>query len=214
MKVNIILFISGSGGNFLARVFTLDPKTVPIGGIGDDAESRFKRYHYSNIDKILKNSYNKFLENGLSEWVSIELEQMFFPLTMGVETLTQLNKTVIEPMHPNHFDTKSQFFGVDDEVILFYIDPTECEEWIVKQQIHKGACKIIKNFSDMLQTVTKDIEFLNLKATNARPISLKKIISSKDTFLEEYKKICTVMNLKNYDYFALEIYDSWTKTWG
>ena len=60
MIANIILFVAGSGGNFLARILTLDPATIPIGGDGETASERSELYHYSNIDKLLNKKYNNF----------------------------------------------------------------------------------------------------------------------------------------------------------
>ena len=59
MNVKLIVFTRGSGGNFLARVLTLDESTAPMGGGMPTTEERYNRYLYSNVDSKIKKSYNK-----------------------------------------------------------------------------------------------------------------------------------------------------------
>ena len=169
MIANIILFVAGSGGNFLARILTLDPATIPIGGDGETASERSELYHYSNIDKLLNKKYNNFNNNGLSDWVEIELNKMFFPMTLGVEKITKMNKILVEPIHPSHYETKLGYFGKDDILKILYIDPIDCEQWITTQRIHKGVVKDNKSFDLQLNRTKFEIEDLHKKSSEAYP---------------------------------------------
>lgn len=203
MKVNIVLFDRGSGGNFLSRVLTLDPTTVPLGNLDHcSPEQRCEYYCY----KTPTGPLNTALPSGLSTWVDTELNQFYFPFTRGMEQLTQLNQTVVEPMHPDHYSNKIQLLGPDDQVSVYYIDPTHCEDWIAAQVKHKI-------FSNRVHCIVPDLKTV-INGLDAHPISLEQIIKSESTFVEEYVKICSSMNLISYTDLALRIYKTWRTTWG
>jgi hypothetical protein len=211
MNINIIIFCFGCGGNFLARVLTLDEKTVSLGKKNLTTKQRAEHYNYKNIDNKISGQYNTFLPSGLSNWANIELNEMFFPLSRGVDTLVKLNLDIVEPMHPRHYEVKLNYFGVDDNINVLYIDPTDCIDWIVDQRIHKGA--YIDSIKNIKQSTLDEIDILNQVKNNAVPISLKNIISSDEKFLKEYYRACEVCNVKIFDSYALEIYKSWRRTW-
>jgi len=211
MNVTLILFCKGTGGNFFSRVLTLNEKTVPLGRNNLTTEQRALTYNYKNIDNKIKGQYNEILNNGLSKWVDIELNEMFFPLTRGVENLVKLNLKVIGPIHPEHFEAKKNYFGVDDQINVVYIDPTDCENWIVAQMIHKGVIqktppiKFLKTHIDDMFAIAKKI--------NAVPVSLKNILESPEKFLIEYHIACGACDVTPYDFYAIEVYKSWKETW-
>jgi hypothetical protein len=53
-----------------------------------------------------------------------------------------------------------------------------------------------------------------LQQSAAEPISLKQILMSEESFLQEYSRISQLMGLDAYCEFALAIYQSWCRTWG
>jgi hypothetical protein len=128
-------------------------------------------------------------------------------LTRGIENLIALDKIVIEPMHPDHYKEKIKLFGNDDQISLYYIDITDCENWTNDQAMHKILIKY--NDQKKQTTILKSI----VNSQPAYPIKLKNIIKSQSTFCTEYAKICKSMNLIAYPELALEIYKSWQKTW-
>ena len=218
MNANLIVFLRGSGGNFLSRILTLDPSTVPLGGVVGSSvlttKERFDNYYYYSNQFNNKN-FNLFLDNGLSTWVDKELNQYYFPLTIGVEKLIELNLTVVEPIHPDHFDQKFQYFGVDDQIQLFYINPTNCIEWIVDQKLHKGAYAGKITLAQAKQQTLDELGYLTalLEKHNFISISLENIIRSETDFLIEYNLMCKNFNLVPFCTESLEIYRSWEKTW-
>ena len=210
MIVNLIIYNAGAGGNFLGRVLTLDQTTFPMGGIDIDIPStadRFRRYCYDNKFDSIK--FNSILSNGLSRWVDYELNNCYFPLTSTMETLLEYNLKIIEPIHPHYVEKKINLFGNNDQLNFYYIDPTGCTDWIHKQVQHK----IDQNIT--LDKILSGINLLNLKLTqySCYPISLANIIKSQSSFIKEYNKICNILNLIAHNQFAIQIYNSWKKTW-
>jgi hypothetical protein len=217
MQVKIILFIVGSGGNFLNRVLTLDPETVPLGGYNGtnylSPEHRAHKYHYGKIIEVIGNQFNKINSGNLTNWVKIELEKLYFPLTIGIEKLTELNQIVVEMVHPHQWAGKKELFGVDDDLELFYLDIQDCEPWIASQRLHK----VLENgyLDQVLEKVHQDQTqlFDVIKDLKIEPIYLKKILHSPDSFIQEYSRTCDLLKLNSYQDLALSIYQSWQLTW-
>ena len=219
MQANIILFVKGSAGNFLARVLSLDENTVPIGGVEPgqtvSVEQRAARYNYCHINRAIGGKFNKFGQAGLSNWVDIELNQMYFPLTLGVEQLSRLNLDIVEPVHPLDLESKLDCFSSTDVLKYTYVDITDCIDWVVDHKLHKGVYTSDVTRSGVLsQTLFEctDLKIIHERC-QAEPISLKKIINSADDFLSEYKRVCQYYSLTAYPTHVLNIYQSWKTTW-
>lgn len=210
MNINAVLFNRGSGGNFLARVLTLDPVTVCLGRYDiDSPDQRCDYYCYQE----LTGPYNKNMKNGLSQWVYKELNEFYFPLTRGIEHLLKLDKLIIEPMHPDHYSDKMALLGPDDNLQLFYIDLQGCESWVEKQVRHKirpDSVRYIKQNQQYQTSMLNDI----LSSQPAQSVQLHNIIESELTFSKEYVKICQTMKINSYPELAVKIYRSWRSTWG
>jgi len=210
MNINAILFNRGAAGNFLARVLTLDPATVALGSNEfESAAERCKHYCYPVTSEPPAAHHS----NGLSVWVNNELNNFYFPFTRGIEKLVELDKIVIEPIHPDHYYNKLSLLGDDDCVQLYYMDIDDCEDWVMQQVRHK----ILKTND---QLIVEDQKQQNsaladiLQQASAEPIFLKRILMSDESFLQEYLRISQLMGLNAYCEFASAIYQSWRCTWG
>ena len=213
MKAHIILYSVGAGGNFLGRVLSLDDCTIPVGAVGPlTTEERYNKYCYNNIIDSIGGKFNQPQQNGLSAWVNIELTDMYMPMKLGMELLTELDSTIVEPTHPHLYKDKIQHFGPDDEIHLLYVDPTDCIDWIVDQRLHKGAT-LGETRKQIYAESLKEIELLKELAGTSPAISLKKIIQSDTDFLAEYHRVCEICNLQSHETYALGIYQSWRQTW-
>jgi hypothetical protein len=219
MQIKIVFFVVGSGGNFLNRVLTLDPTTVPMGAGQQQqhfcAEQRYQRYHYDRVKSHVGSNSNEMLANCLTRWVDHELNFMYFPLSMGMERLIQLDQMVIEMIHPHHWIEKQKLFGIDDRMQFFYIDPSACVHWVVDQCMSKvfpsGAQyeRVLASVENSINQLQEIVSQLNTIET----IYLDRIIGNEDSFLEEYQRICNSMALQSYTEYAKEIYRSWKTTW-
>jgi hypothetical protein len=218
MQAKIVFFIAGSGGNFLNRVLTLDTRTVPLGGydsIGNylSVEQRAHRYHYDRIIEVIGNKFNKINSGNLTDWVKIELEKMYFPLTVGMEKLILLDQIVVEMIHPHHWHEKKELFGPDDDLELFYLDVKDCKPWVASQRLHK----VLENgcLDTVLEKVHQDQAYMLdlIKDLKVKPVYLKNILDSTHSFMQEYARICDLLKLNCYPDLALSIYQSWQSTW-
>jgi hypothetical protein len=208
MNVIVVVFNPGAGGNFLARIFTLDPVTFCLGSKDiDSPHERSKVYCYDEPTGKLNANY----KDGLSIWVYKELKEMYFPFSRGIENLVQSKQIVVEPMHPYHFHEKMKLLGPSDNVQFFFVDTQGCKQWVCDQIEHKilNGKYLKKHFSDYEKTL-QDIVSSNPSFT---AINLSAIIESPETFVDEYVRICKLMNINYYPTLALDIYQSWKKTW-
>lgn len=220
MIANLIAFIPGSGGNFLARVLTLNETFVGLGpnGLGSSLLERKNQYNYENL-KMLPKDYNKRQPNNFSNWVLNDMENLYFPLKQGLENISKDSIQIIEPIHPDFYYQKLKLFGQSDYINHFYIDPTNCIEWINKQRLHKGAYYYTNaiDLSKYIQELTNlDLKNLNKIKNNfsSLPVYLEKIINSYSTFCQEYERICKILNISPLTEHTNTIYESWTRTWG
>ena len=193
LDANLIIYNRGAGGNFLARLLTLDEATVPLGSKDNlTTQERFELYHYKNI-QLSYDSYGTFNKEHLSHWVDIELKEMFFPLTCGVETLLAMDLKIIEPMHPDELEEKLNHFGPDDTTNLMVLDSTGYKDWVLKQKIHKGAYTNIDLVEINYETECEIINYLS----NPYQIKLSNILGTNDEFLKNIAVSATCVKLKH-----------------
>lgn len=209
MKVSLILFQVGAGGNFLSRVLTLDESTVPVGGYNNNEKylslgNRLERYHYSNVIAKVNNHY-PVLDNGLTTWVDHELNKMFFPLSNGVEKLIEYNQHVIEFIHPWHYKTKMELFGPGDEISTYYLDSGDSLDWVYQQASTKSTVMNLK------ETVSQYNQLIKVASEhNMQKFSLYNILNS---FEDEYNLMCKTIGCRPHVDEAVTIYNSWKQTW-
>ena len=212
LDIGILLLNRGAGGNFLARILTLDPATVCLSAQNiDTTDGRCKLYHYDSI-KLSPHEFSLPATDGLSKWVSYELFEMYFPLSRGIENLSDLNLKVIEPIHPNHLIDKLNLLGPDDNVKIAIIENDELT-WTYNQVLHKINKDVSKQqFDEIINMENKLID--NYKKVHlCFSIKLSDIIGSQTKFIDTYHQLCNFFDVKFYDEYATKIRNSWKKTW-
>ena len=210
VKASLILFPIGAGGNFMSRVFSLDETTVPVGGYQEgtnflNVQDRYKRYHYNRVLEYTGQDYSKLLQSGLTKWVDYELNNMYFPLTFGMEKLVSLDQHIVEPLHFGHLEDKIQLFGKDDDITLYFVDCTNEEEWVYRQASTKST---VKNLQDTLEACN---ELHHYAIENKlQGVRLSGILHNFD---QEYNRVCELIGVTAHEEFAKQIFDSWKLTW-
>lgn len=212
MDVNIIIYIAGCGGNFLSRALTLDSGTIALGN-GEyehiDTPTRFEQYSYRELPQL------PVRKDDRATWWQWELKHTFPLRRVGVERLLELPYKIVEAQHPEYFENLLHVFSPADNLKLFYIDITDAVDWLFRQQIHKTGC----NGYDMghithLLGNARPVKRQLASQYHMQPIYLKKIIESKQSFLQEYQRICKQMDIQPQVDYAGLLYDQWVRTWG
>jgi hypothetical protein len=215
MQVSYIIYHSGTGGNFLTRVCTLDPNTVALGQ-GKyqhlSLEERLAQYTYldTNLPKLpVKNK-------DTITWWNWELKNKLPMTRLGVEQCLSLNLHLVESHHHYNIEQHMQnVYGKDDNITFAYVDTTGAEDWYIRQAKQKTGCSNLSN-NEILYKLAKENQelFDQFPKYVTNPISLKNIISSEESFIKEYKKMCSLFNLTNYNNQARQLYQQWITTWG
>lgn len=213
MRASLVFFQKGSGGNFLNRVLTLDESTVPLGGYSDSlrlsTQERLQRYHYDGVVNAVGENFNQFDpdKQNLSRWVWVELKEMFFPLTIGMEKLVQYNQHVVEFVHPGDRH-KISLFGTDDRINCYFLDSTGCHEWVLQQMQHKINPEL--TMADMIQ----EYQLLMTLADqwNLPSFDLSRLLDE-NTFGSECQRMCDTVGVKFFKDESMMIYQSWRRTW-
>ena len=212
LDIGIILVNRGAGGNFLARALTLDTTTVCLSKENlNTVDQRFKLYHYNNIH-FSPNEFAIHNKDGPSNWVRHELFEMYFPFTRGFESLIELNLKVIEPVHPNQLADKLNLLGPDDKIKIAIIDNDNLE-WNYQQILHKIDKKFSQQEFDNLVNTENLIINESKKTHHCLSTKLSDIIGSDESFIDAYHQLCNFFGIDHHDDYALEIRNSWKKTW-
>ena len=210
MKVNFLVFLRGTAGNFISRILTLCPTTVPLSPVGQyrpmSTKERYLQYSYDNCPALPIKSGDRIT------WWNFELQNAP-PLTaFGIEQLLDIDLAIIQSCHPECLEQNINLFGQDDSKRYFIVDLTGAEDWVVKQMEQKtGEQGQNKNY--LYLKLKKDQESLLLPYTY-NSISLREIIASKKRFVDEYARVCDLMEIDCFPELAVELRTQWQDTWG
>jgi hypothetical protein len=210
MEVNFLIFLRGTAGNFISRILTLCPTTVPLSPVGHyrlmTAKERYRQYNYDNCPTL------PIKPNDRHTWWNFELQNAP-PLTaFGIEQLIAIDLKIIQFCHPEYLQQNIDMFGDSDYKKYFIVDFTGAENWVVKQMQQKTGeqQQLDKNLHDKL---TKDRASLSLPYEH-KSIYLKEIIASKKRFVNEYTRICDLVGIGCFPELAVELRSQWQTTWG
>lgn len=198
-----VYFLPGACGNFLCRSINLLNGTYfYLRADGSIPQTLDEKLEILNYEKV-KDYQNKNLN-----WFTWEFENKIEFLPNINHTSLPNNSSIILSKHPTKETIKLQeiLAGQDDRVFLFYVDIDQDFEWVFLNSIHKSSYwteEWLVNYSE----IKNDPRYFK--------ISLKNIITSVDTFIEEFNLICNHMNVTptQHELSAVRIlYDQWKST--
>jgi hypothetical protein len=193
----------GHAGNFLTRLFSLSPETIPQMPIkmmqlleqpNHKIPEDLNRLELYKFDDVIK-KYN--------HWQTFHRS---FPDYNNRDSFNLLNinsgfrhSHVIYSIHPHEFWLNlSSMCAVYDQ--FFHVELTDHDEWVNDQQ-------------QKLQFEWRENELLKLQQfTSTYPsqaISLTQMLRGNNELLNEYKKICQIIGITPMLDQALQLYQSW-----
>lgn len=202
MKTVIVLYLPGHAGNFVARLFSLNPDTMPLirqdqleqhldrGTALPDDFDRLANYQFSSV----KQEFGHWQRFHRAYADSLELPQYrLLNMFCGFRY-----SRIVVPIHPNEFiDFSSpgatEFYCVD-------LDLDQWGTWVDAQQTLLGFCYRGDEHGDFDKQKT---------LCNMRPIDLTKMLHSEQDFLEEYLRICSQMQIEPQTDQALWLRNDW-----
>jgi hypothetical protein len=195
MKTQIELyFLPGAAGNFFSRCLNLlnnaycwAPADTPT-AMPNTAEEKQQLLSYANIINCRKN------------WLDFEVELV--PFQDPDQMLLPEDAIAIWIGHPGPTSMQSSH----NDKFFFYIDPGNAFEWMLLNGLYKD--------SGFHFTYFKYGQRLR-DNSNIHKIDLAKIITSRESFAEEFCRVCNIVNhqLSSSELDrVLELYDQWIQT--
>ena len=198
MTYLFLFFVPGAAGNFISRCINLLD-----GGYCWSSDNMIP----TNIkDKLNLLSYAPVMystpdhRDWVTDWeTKIKHYDNFNRIPPGTKYIVRIN-------HPNYEILNKNIAGPDDQQLLVHIDASDNFEWCILNALYKNSYQEINWFKTAKQMLADN---------NIYKISLKQIVDNRDTFFEEFKKIC---DLLNHELTAVEtlailmLYDQWKTT--
>ena len=204
MLTNIIVYNPGYAGNFLIRLFSLGTDIVPqmpTNVIQDNIP------YYSIDQRLSLYSFSKVREHHLN-WQKLHREWIDFQHYENIKNLlVDCNYThIMFAMHAPELELYFPIIKTIQDVRYFYVD-LDLEKygsWINSSQQDL-------NFKYRVDEILK-YKLLLDKSTPDQRINLTAMLNSKDEFLQEYRRVCAIMNITPIEEPAMSLYDGWYNT--
>jgi hypothetical protein len=203
MKTVIVLYMPGHAGNFVSRLFSLDPTTMPLirqqlmtesidqGLEIPDSFDRLTNYRFSKVSDEF-DSWQEFHRAYADhkDHVSYRLLNVF---------CNQKYVRIVFPLHPSEF---GHDISGPDETEFYYVD-LDLDRWgswvdASRQKLH---------FEDRPNEQENFEHYKN--SYNMKPISLSLLLENESAFLQEYNRVCKEMNISPDTEQALALYTDW-----
>jgi hypothetical protein len=193
----------GHAGNFVARLFSLGPETMPLirqqlmsesidhGLEIPDSFDRLANYRFSTISTEF-DSWQKFHRAYADhkDYVSYRLLNIF---------CNQKYSRIVFPIHPHEFGND---FSEIDETEFYYVD-LDLDHW--GDWVETSRQKLY--FKDRPGEREEFEEYKNFYSM--RPINLSLLLQNETTFLQEYNRVCQEMNISPDTAQALALRTDW-----
>lgn len=200
MRPIIIVYMPGHAGNFLTRLFSLSPETMPHlskfklqavinGDIKLDEINRFESYQFSTA--IKKFSTWQEFHRAYTDFADHNIVNLAYALSnLRFDAVVYAN-------HPHEFFMFESYIGVADCYVVD-LNLEKYQSWIDEQQMTLK----FRNRPD-------EIDKFNQIKNQYPSINLTQILDSAAGFLDEYLRVCDLMKLTAQQESALALYQDW-----
>jgi hypothetical protein len=202
MKTVIVVYMPGHAGNFVARLFSLDPTTMPLirhdrleqhlaqGTALPEDFDRLTNYQFSSINQ----EFNEWQQFHLSYADEHELPQYRL---LNIFCGFRYSRIMI-PVHPHEFT----YFSTPEPPELYCVDLDldQWGDWVISQQKKLGFYHRHNEYENFKKQKT---------LYNMKSIDLTKMLHSEQNFLEEYLRICGQMMIGPQPDQALWLRNDW-----
>lgn len=211
MKSIFILYLPGYAGNFLVRLFSLSPETVPQIPIPllNELAKNFKPL--PDLDRVESYSFSRVLSE-FDNWQSFHRHWPDFKEHQQFKLLNMANgckySTLIHAIHPHEFikyETElysEPNFSLVDDAEYYYVDLdlSNYGDWYVTQKEKLGfENRDNESYADITDRY------------NMLPINLTTMLDSESAFLTEYYRVCLAMKITATEADAITLYRDWKK---
>ena len=200
----IIVYNPGYAGNFLLRLFSLGEEVVPQLPVNLLVENDSQVY--SPNDRLDLYSFST-IRSQYMNWQKFHRDWIDFSHYEKLNCMLRPDyKHIVFAMHVPELEIHEPVLQSIQNVKYFYVDLDleKYNRWIsvAQQDLH---------FKYRLDEKSK-YQYLVECASSDQLINLTAMLESSDKFLQEYRRICTVMNITPVEEQALKLYREWYDT--
>ena len=193
-NLQLIFYQIGEGGNFLSRLFSLSPNTIFLwhtgtcGCIPKDHSLEEKLKYYNYTEEIR----NWMVDAHLTPSVNYMVKHYW-------KNYWEHNNTLIGCVHYHEYNSNMFQNFLQKNINYFSIKMTEnCRNYL-RQQLNLSHSPIYN---------TEEI----IKSKNFNYIDMDLLLSNNENFLNEYKRICNLMNIDPIDSSTvINFFENWKK---
>ena len=196
----------GRAGNFVSRLFSLGPETMPLirqsmmteyidhGLAISDTFDRLENYQFSTVSTEF-NTWQEFHRAYADhkEYIHYRLLNVF---------CNRKYSRIVFPLHPYEFD--QDFLG-DEDSEFYYVD-LDLEIW--KDWVDSEQQKLKFQVRSLEE---EQFEYFKHQYS-MKSISLTQLLESNQTFVQEYQRVCTEMQISPLLEQALILRKDWYST--
>jgi len=200
-NLNLIFYRIGEGGNFLTRLFSLSDTTQFLWKTGTCG---CRPKDHSLEEKLKYYSYRDDMQNWMAD---AHMTPSGAHLLFDIHNNWETNPTIITCFHYHHF-----IYELESYKQFGYAFRDNIKEKFFHIKISDN---LYDNMRDQIKVHNADkIEYVNevINTVNSEPIDMDLLTNSDETFIEEYTRVCGLMNLVpiNTD-VVLKFYNDWKR---
>lgn len=204
MKKNIILYMPGYAGNFLARLFSLGDETMPQLPIDLLNHMSLTGQLIPVVDRTELYSFKKVPES-FDDWQLFHRAWADFYQNSKFELLNVFynsKASMVYGIHPAEFIAFKDTIDQLDCVDFYYVDLDLAlyGQWVEDQQ-KKLKFVVREQEPETFQILVHDYHM--------KPISLTKMLDSEEHFIQEYTRVCALMSMIPRESLAVKLYNDW-----
>jgi hypothetical protein len=201
----IIVYNPGYAGNFLVRLFSLGTEVMPQIPLISLNDTTLDSYNTAQRTELY--SFSK-VRNSYSNWQKFHKKWLDFQHYDNIDNMsfTDNYTHVMFAMHAPELELYLNKIQSIEKVNYFYVDLD-----LEKYGSWLDSSRQDLNFKNR---VDEDLKY-NLLLDNStldQRINLTAMLDSKNEFLQEYRRVCAIMNITPMEESAVLLYDGWHDT--
>jgi hypothetical protein len=201
LKTILIMYMPGYAGNFLLRLFGLSNSLMPhlekriLKNLLDSNRpvpedfDKLSKYKFSSVPKIYKN---------WQDFHRAHADMLDYSDYRLLNLMSGLRYNLIFSAHP--YEINSSFVDIDTTEFYYVELDSTLEQWVNQQQ---------KKLNFTQRPMEKKLFDLLKNKYRMLPIYLSKLLISEQDFVNEYHRVCKLMNIEPCVEQALMLLNDW-----
>lgn len=199
-----IVYNPGYAGNFLQRLISLDTSTVPA--LYKDELSEHEYEKIDNADRLEKYKFSK-IKKQQGDWQQFHhrawVDFFDYKETIKISGIERYKNICFAMHEPEYTKCKNLIDQIENKIIFgVFLDEVLHSRWLTESQKSLRFLYRLEEkqfYQKMMSLLPKE----NI-------IDLNRILESEVGFLNEYQRICQIINIEYHPDEPLELYRDWS----